>query len=63
MTTPEVVRLTVSTVHAALVDGPQFAVFTGPKVNGTFNDGGVSVGGVVEDSPNWFDEYASGQFV
>ena len=63
MTTPEAVRLTTSIVHAVLVDGPQFTVFTGPKVNGTFSDGGVSVGGLAVDSPNWFDEYASGQFV
>src|SRR5580698_11191524 len=62
MVTPgEAVRFTVSRIQALPVDGPQSTVFTVPKVNGTPTFAGVSVGGVVEDSPNVCDEYASGQ--
>src|ERR1700721_965022 len=62
MTTPgEAMRFTVSRMHALPVDGPQSTVFTVPKVNGAPTLAGVSVGGVDEDSPNVFAEYASGQ--
>src|ERR1035438_2414299 len=62
MTTPEVVNCTTSSVQLGIaVPGPQLAALTGPKVNGTSRDGGVRVGGVAADSPNWFDEKASGQ--
>jgi hypothetical protein len=63
ITTPELLYCTTSTVQAVEVDGPQFVVLTVPKLKSTFSDGGVRVGGVAEDKPNWFEEYASGQFV
>ena len=62
MTLPEVVRLITSGMHAVPVD-PQLTVFTGPNVNGTFSDGGVKVGGVVEESPIAVEEYESGHAV
>jgi hypothetical protein len=39
-------------VQEALVEGPQLTAFTVPKLNGTFSDGGVNVGGVLVDNPN-----------
>src|SRR5579872_880334 len=63
MSTPELVKFTTSGVQAVAVDGPQFVLLTVPKMNGTFNEGGVRAGGAADDRPNWVDEYASGQFV